>query len=377
VSERLGSGDATSAFQKFALPKAPLTYRSSASSVTGTAELEVRVSGERWTEVPSLFGRKPGDRVYTARQNDAGETTITFGDGRTGARVRTGAMNVEAAYRTGSGLAGRLRAGQLSIPLERPVGLREVTNPFAAEGGADPETRDKARAAGPASVRAFGRAVSLRDFEALALESGLVAKASAAWVWRRLERAAHLTVAGEGGAPLGAAQRDKLKAAIDAARDPNRPFMLAEFCPAPVLVSVRVLRDPAYTKDDVAKAARAALEAHLAFDARGLGEPLHASNVLTALQSTTGVRAVDVELFHFKGWTAFTAAGLAARLATADKAQPHLLIRPARPRPATDAEIDPITAACFPDGPPAVLPAEIAVVEDASTDLTVTVVEAL
>jgi hypothetical protein len=377
VSVRLGGGDAAIPFRRFTLPKAPLTYRASAITLTGAAELEVRVSGETWTEVPSLFGRGPAERVYVARQNDAGDTTLAFGDGRTGARPRTGALNVEAAYRVGSGLIGRVKAGQLSIPLERPVGLRGVTNPFAAEGGADPETRDKARAAGPASVRAFGRAVSLRDFEALALSSGLVAKASATWVWRRLERMVHLTVAGEAGAPLGADQLSRLRDAIDAARDPNRPFALAEFCPAPVVVSARVARDPAFTAEDVAAAARAALAAHLAFDARGLGHPLHASNALAALQAATGVRAAMLELFHFRDWTAFSAAGLAARLASAAPVQPHVLIRPARPRPASDADADPIVAACFPDGPPAVLPAELAVVEDASTDLTVTVVEAL
>jgi hypothetical protein len=377
VSVRLGSGDATVPFQRFTLPKAPLTYRASATTLTGAAELEVRVSGEKWTEVPSLFGRGPAERVYTARQNDAGDTTIAFGDGRTGARPRTGAMTIEAAYRVGGGLIGRVKAGQLSIPLERPVGLRGVTNSFAAEGGADPETRDKAREAGPASVRAFGRAVSLRDFEALALSSGLVAKASATWVWRRLERMVHLTVAGEDGAALGVEQLARLRAAIDASRDPNRPFALAEFTPAPVVMSGRVARDPAFTAEDVAAAARAALAAHLAFDARGLGHPLHASNALAALQAATGVRAAMLDLFHFKGWAGFTAAGLSARLATAAPVQPHVLVRPARPRPTTDAGIDPIVAAAFPDGPPAVLPAELAVVEDPSADLTVTVVEAL
>ncbi len=38
-----------------------------------------------------------------------------------------------------------MKAGQLSIPLERPVGLRSVSNPLPADGAADPETRDRAR----------------------------------------------------------------------------------------------------------------------------------------------------------------------------------------------------------------------------------------
>ena len=43
------------------------------------------------------------------------------------------------------------------------------------------------------------------DFESLALESGLVAKATATWVWVGLEKAVHLTVGGQEG---GLAQQD-------------------------------------------------------------------------------------------------------------------------------------------------------------------------
>ncbi len=86
-----------------------------------------------------------GERVYTARQNDNAETIVAFGDGRTGARLPSGAMNVTARYRTGLGLEGLMKPDQLSIPLERPVGLRAVSNPLPADGAADPETRDDAR----------------------------------------------------------------------------------------------------------------------------------------------------------------------------------------------------------------------------------------
>ena len=378
TAEVLGNGDATVPFQSFVLGRSPLTYRSNSSTLAGVAELELRVSNEKWMEVPSLFGRGPNERVYTARQNDAGETTITFGDGRTGARPKSGASNIEASYRVGSGLAGRLAAGQLSIPLERPVGLREVTNPFPAEGGADPETRDKARESGPASVRTFGRAVSLKDFEWLALSSPLVAKASARWVWRGLEKTVHLTVAGQRGDPFTAEGLKQLRASLDGARDPNRSLLLADYCPVPVRVSVRVLRDPAYTRDDVERWARAALEQFFAFEARALGQALHASNVLAQLQAVSGVAALDLEVFHFLNYQQRTAAELGLRLATSAPVQEHLLVQPGRPRPPDPGDIDAYVRACFPDGKvPAILPAELAVLADTSTDLTVTVVEAL
>jgi hypothetical protein len=378
ISEVLGNGAAAVPFQSFKLAKSPLTYLSSGASLSGVAELEVRVSNEKWTEVPSLFGRKPNERVYTARQNDAGETIITFGDGKTGARVKSGASNVEASYRAGSGLAGRLEAGQLSIPLERPVGLREVTNPFGAEGGADQETRDKAREAGPASVRTFGRAVSLQDFEWLALSSPLVAKASARWIWRGLEKAVHLTVAGELGESFTAEGLKDLRRSLDDARDPNRTLLLADYCPVPVQATAQVLRDPAYTKDDVERWARAALEASFDFAAGELGQPVHASNVLAHLQAVTGVAAVGLEVFHFLNFADLSAAELGLRLATSEPVQEHLLVQQARPKPSDPGDIDAYVLACFPDGKvPKVLPAELAVVKDPSADLTVHVVEAL
>ena len=115
-----------------------------------------------------------------------------------------------------------MKAGQLSIPLERPVGLRSVSNPLPADGAADPETRDRARGAAPNSVKTFGRAVSLADFEAIATASGLAARACVTWVWSELERTVHVTVAGAEGSKLSASSLALLRSALDTARDPNR-----------------------------------------------------------------------------------------------------------------------------------------------------------
>src|SRR3546814_14392639 len=52
---------------------------------------DLRVNGEAWTEADSLYAQPPNARVFTARQTDDGGTVVQFGDGRTGARVPTGA----------------------------------------------------------------------------------------------------------------------------------------------------------------------------------------------------------------------------------------------------------------------------------------------
>lgn len=104
-NEVLGSG-VSQAFQSFTLGNKPLTYLNHPSAPNGRrSTLEVRVNGIKWKEVPSFFGIGPQDEVYIVRQNDEQETIITFGDGKTGARLPTGVDNVTATYRFGAGAA--------------------------------------------------------------------------------------------------------------------------------------------------------------------------------------------------------------------------------------------------------------------------------
>src|SRR5262249_43668000 len=110
--EALGHGDGAKAFQTFKLTRPNLTYLQSATSSDGTPALEIRVNGELLKETPSFFGRRANERLYTARQNDNAETYVTFGDGTSGARAPSGAMNVTATYRTGLGLQGLMKPGQ-------------------------------------------------------------------------------------------------------------------------------------------------------------------------------------------------------------------------------------------------------------------------
>jgi hypothetical protein len=375
--EPLGHGDAAQPFQKFTLQRAPVTYLPSAAKIAGEAALEIRVNGERWTEVPSLYGRAPKERIYTARQSDEGETTVTFGDGRTGARLPSGALNVVARYRKGLGLVGRMKAGQLSTPLERPPGLRAVVNPFAADGGADPEKRDDARYAAPGTVRTFGRAVSLLDFEWIATTSGLVQRAYVTWVWHQLERAVHLTVAAPAGEKLSVASLQKLYAALNTARDPNRQLFLANLVRVPVVVRAKVVADTACEPDAVRDSARAALLSFFAFEAVPLGQAVHASSVYAALQAAQGVVAVDVDVFHLKGYADLTPTELASRAVTGAALQPHIRIFPARPAPPL-AEIDRFARAGFEGSvPPPVLAAEQAYIADPLTDIELTLVGAL
>jgi hypothetical protein len=58
-----------------------------------------------WHEVADFYGHGSQERIYVTRRDDPGNTTVIFGDGKTGARLPTGQENVTAKYRKGIGLA--------------------------------------------------------------------------------------------------------------------------------------------------------------------------------------------------------------------------------------------------------------------------------
>ncbi len=237
--------------------------------------------------MPSLYGRAATERVLVTRTIDDGTTMLQFGDGKTGARVPTGQGNVQATYRTGTGLVGRVAAGALTTALDRPRGLRSVTNPVPATGGADPEAMADARENAPRTVRTFGRIVSLRDFTDQVRATGEVAKADARWVWDGLDRAIFLTVAAQGGALFGATDLRRVATSLAAVRD-TEPCGCGSptSCESPS-GSARPSRT---TRDrdakDVVAAARAAVLDALSFDAVSLAQSVHLSDLYASSRTS-------------------------------------------------------------------------------------------
>ncbi len=367
--ETLGDGDGGAVFQSWTLGKPDLSRRPSARSTLGEPELTLLADGVRWQPVASLYGEKPDATVFRLAERDDRKARLTFGDGRTGARLPTGSGNVVARYRRGSGLAGLVAAHRLGILLNRPPGLRDATNPAPAEGGADPETAGDARAKAPASVRTFGRIVALDDFARVATASGEIAKARADRVWRGLDGSVHLTVAAEGGSPLSPVAMARLHAALDAARDPNRVLLVQNALAVPIVVEARLVVGPSCLRAAVLEAAAARLLEHLSFARAELGRPLHASRIITVLQATDGVDGVDLDRLHFKGWSSWSPAALAARGATSAPGQPHLRLFGARPAQAALA--DPLAAPLLAAGHE-VIPAELATLARSDLALSAT-----
>jgi predicted phage baseplate assembly protein len=293
VNEVLGSGDASQAFESFTLRNKPLTYLNDPSAPNGRrSTLEVRVNGIKWREVPSLFGAGPQDEVYIVRQNDEQETIITFGDGKTGARLRTGVDNITATYRFGAGAAkppaGAI--GQLARPVE---GLRRVVNPVAAGGGADADQPKDIRRNAPNSALLLGRAVSVPDFEALAREFGGVINAHVEWAWDETSQGAVVKVwfISDGGDIAKA-----LRAFLIGQADPNTPLIAEEAKAQPSELVIDLEIDPRFNTPIVIEQVKQVLTnpdtGPLALENIPIGRPLFRSRIFDAVLSVEGMRSV-------------------------------------------------------------------------------------
>lgn len=290
----LGSGNAAQTYQQFTLHDKPLTYVTARSGGNVLSTLEVRVDGRLWSEVPQLFGTGPDDEVYTTQMDDAGKVTVLFGDGRTGARLPSGTNNVTARYRVGTGIAGRVGADVLTLPMTRPLGLRSVTNPLATGLAADPESTSEIRSSTPRTALTLGRVVSLRDVEDFARAVPGISKAQARWLWDGRHRFVHLTVGGSGGQQLDAQALKDLRALLLVSGDARLPLRVEEAEVVPVHVSVSVVVDGTYEAPTVLDGVRTSVSSALSVEARTLGEPLTNGDVILAAHAVPGVVAVNV-----------------------------------------------------------------------------------
>ena len=298
--EILGSGNAAAGFQKFVLKQTPLTYVPAATSGGSLSTLEIRVNDILWREVRSLYGQDGHAMVYTTRIADDGKVTVQFGDGITGARLPSGMENVTATYRIGTGQSGLVKAGQISLLMTRPLGVKAVINPGAPSGASDPETRDQARQNAPYTVLTFDRIVSLADYEYFTRRFSGIAKAQAVWLWNGRKRFVHITIAGAAGSEV---REDtdlfaNLNLSIKTCGLPHQHFLVQSYTPLLFTLKANLLVKTGYLKDQVAAAVKNALIDHFSFEKRSFGQNVAASEVIALIQSVHGVEMVDLDLLQ-------------------------------------------------------------------------------
>ena len=141
-----------------------------------------------WTRVQHLIDYGPNDAVYTVRYDSNNRLFVVFGDGVSGA-VPTLHSAIRATYTIGGGTLGNIKAGIITtlayVPglSEQQVaslsGIIDVNNTTVGAGGLNPESNASIRTNAPLFLRAQNRAITIDDYQNLALAVENCGKAKA------------------------------------------------------------------------------------------------------------------------------------------------------------------------------------------------------
>jgi predicted phage baseplate assembly protein len=170
--EELGDSDGTPG-QALRLENAPLLARREDETI----EVEGEEGWEEWEEVEDFASSGPQDQHFTC---DSASGEVRFGpairqpNGETrqhGAIPPKGSMVRFSRYRYGGGAEGNVGRRTITVLKSSIPYVGSVTNRYAAVGGADAETLERAKLRGPRHLRIRDRAVTAEDFEILAREA--------------------------------------------------------------------------------------------------------------------------------------------------------------------------------------------------------------
>lgn len=158
-----------------------------------TVEVD-ETGGGSWVayiEVENFLNSSSTDRHYKTETDIEDRLTVIFGNGVNGKIPPLGTDNIRSSYRVGGDEDGNVGSGKITGNNNGIQFVSSVANPMPAVGwrikeGGDEEDLERAKEAGPASIRNQGKAVSPSDMPRVAIEeyrtedgSALVARAFA------------------------------------------------------------------------------------------------------------------------------------------------------------------------------------------------------
>lgn len=297
-TEVLGNGNGSQELQHFDLQQKPLTYLAVATPNGAESTLETRVNDLLWHETDNLGEKGPSARAYTTRTDDDNKTTVIFGNGEYGARLPTGVENVRAKYRVGIGKPGNVSANKITLLSTRPLGVKGVTNPMQASGGADRETRDQARKNAPLGTLSLGRIISVEDYADFARTFAGIGKAQAVRLINGRQALVYLTIAGADDIPINKDSELYLNLvkALHRYGDPHQAIKVEvrDFLALFIKANIKLLPD--YEWETLKPKIEARLLDKFSFERRELGQDVTRSEIVTAVQEAPGVAYVDLEI---------------------------------------------------------------------------------
>ncbi|GIE05664.1 hypothetical protein Adu01nite_70140 [Paractinoplanes durhamensis] len=298
TDEFVGVGDGTPD-QRFPVVHTGVMLRPGVADVAVRGTVAGGPPGD-WTLVDTLAFSGAQDRRFVVDIDAADGATLVFGDGTFGAVPRAG-ERLTATYRTGGGRAGNVAAGTILSIVDAPelslVGAT-VTNPAAANGGADRESVEHAVEHAPAVFRSLRRAVTAADYEALARDFKGVGKVRATPSgWNRVI----LRVAPAGGGKVNDVLEAGLLAYFEDKRMLSQVIEIQDVDYVPIVVTAGITVRSYAVPADVVTAVREAGAGMFAEDAVDFGQALFLSRFYELFQQVPGVESVTITEFRRTG----------------------------------------------------------------------------
>jgi len=297
--------------------------------VSNSVEVYVQsgVSYKKWTQVKHLLDYGPADSVYSVVIDKDNVVSVVFGDGISGA-IPTLQAVIRAKYIVGGGTIGNISTslvdsisyipGLTSNQTAALSGNVSVTNTVTGVGGQDPESSSSIRANAPLFLRAQNRAVTLEDFENLALSVDNCGKAKAVSTGytsvtlylapRRDSGDADATPGLDTVSPYGAtiewtSLRDTVKAylADKLLAGTSVTYTIPTY--VPVTLNIQYKLDPAYTTADAEANIKTSIINNFSYFYQDFGSVITAQDIEFVLQTVPGITKGKVQFLYKTGGT--------------------------------------------------------------------------
>jgi hypothetical protein len=281
--------------------------------------LQLLVEGVAWQQQPSLLDSTANATVYRVEIDDTGIATIVFGQGGSGSSGEQFGLRppdnatVTATYRIGGGTIGNLSPDTL-VRLYSPVAggmdwFLSVTNPLAAVGGRDLESRDQARRFVPATFKQPLVAVTTADYQNAAQaftdadNTKPIARANASFRWSGSWLAVTLGVDVAGAEGLSSQLRGDLLDYLDSVRLAGYDVEVTGASYVPIDLSIGFCVAKGFFSGNVAQGIQQALSngdlpgGGMGFfhpDNFSFGDALYVSRINAAVMGVAGVESARI-----------------------------------------------------------------------------------
>lgn len=253
--------------------------------------LQITINAQTWELRQTLAFSGPTDRHFIVEVNALKEAWVVFGDGVNG-DIPTAAQTIYATFYTCAGLGGNVPANTITIfdtadpadpGAEATFDHWESTNPLSSAGGIDEEDLERIRIHAPISLRTLDRAVTLIDYEQIAIMVPGVGKASVDT--DRMLNTIDIYVAPEEGGIAAGALLTSVETYFETRRMLNTFVTAKASGESTLLINIEAMakfrRDAAQAKTDIENA----LLEEYGFNKSSVNRPIRKSDVIALIDN--------------------------------------------------------------------------------------------